>query len=113
MQESTSDDAHARAQAQGLERYFRERTVDFVTRLVVGVLLLGGLATAASAGSRRGMLTAALVSVALGAALALASTSRFLAVRRRLRRKPEEEIARLRRHANARLRRFLGDFSAS
>ena len=117
MDGDTSDDAHARArlhaQAQGLDRFLRERTVAFLNRLVVGVLILGGLATSASAGSRRMMLTAVLVSLALGVGFALASTSRFLAVRRRLRSAPEREIARLRRHANARLRRFLGDVDAS
>ena len=117
MDGDTSDDAHARAhlhaQAQGLDRFFRERTVTFLNRLVVGMLILGGLATAASTGSRRGMLAAALVSLALGVGFALASTSRFIAVRRRLRTDPEREIARLRRHANARLRRFLGDVDAS
>lgn len=113
MDYNAQGDAHQHdrllAQAEGLERFLRERTVDFINRLVVAVLILGGLATAASSSSRRAMLVTALVSLALGLGLALASTSRYLAVRRRLRRDPEREIARLRKHANARLRYFLGD----
>ena len=59
------DHAHSRllAQAEGLKRYFRERTVDFLNRLVVAVLILGGLATAVSSSSSHAMLIAALVSL--------------------------------------------------
>jgi hypothetical protein len=104
--------AHVLAQAAGLERYFRSRALDIANRLLIVVFLLGGLATAMSSRSPRAMEASILISVALGVALALPSTLRYVIVRRRLRRDPEREIARLHAHADARLRYFLGDVTS-
>ena len=53
-------DPHVKAQAAGLERWFRKWTFDLVNRVVVALIIVGGLATALNSRSRGAMLAFAL-----------------------------------------------------
>ncbi len=106
------DAGRTAAQAAGLERYFRRATLDMVNRVIVALVVVGGIAVAlasvASAPHRgRAMEAAALLSVSLALLWIFLLVMRYLGIRRRLADEPAVEVARLRAKPGRHQRRYF------
>ena len=96
MDEDQSDgDRHVAAKAAGLERYFRRWAMDSINRVVVALIVVGGIATALSSGSANAMLVAGLTSLVVALAVSGLIVMRYWSIRRRLATDPATEVARL------------------
>ncbi|HEY5121094.1 MAG TPA: hypothetical protein VII84_05930 [Acidimicrobiales bacterium] len=100
-------DPHVKAQAAGLERWFRKWTFDLVNRVVVALIIVGGLATALSSRSRGAMLASALSSLLVAAIICALVIVRYLGIRRRLASDPTSEVARLSQKPGKHQREFF------
>ena len=81
----------AQAKAEGLQRWFRARLLNRLIRLLVGFIVLGGLASTTTSHS----LLVAIVFAAVFAVIAVVMTVRILLILRELRHRPERAVARL------------------
>ena len=90
-------DARTSAKAAGLGRWFRTRTIDLINRVVVALMIVGGLAVALSSRTPGAMLPAALVSFGVALVLIVLFIVRYRGIRRRLATDPAAEVARLTR----------------
>ena len=111
------DAGRTAAQAAGLERYFRRATLDMVNRVIVALVVVGGIAVAlasvASAPHRgRAMEAAALLSVSLALLWIFLLVMRYLGIRRRLADEPAVEVARLRAKPGRHQRRYFAGAAA-
>ena len=88
-------DHRVAAKATGLQRYFRRWAIDVVNRIVVALIIVGGIATALSSRSSNAMLVAALTSVLVAVVLSSLVVMRYWSIRRRLSADPAGEVARL------------------
>ena len=100
-------DPHVKAQAAGLERWFRKWTFDLVNRVVVALIIVGGLATALSSRSRGAMFASALSSLAVAVMICALVIVRYLGIRRRLSSDPTSEVARLSQKPGKHQREFF------
>ncbi|MDE3065464.1 MAG: hypothetical protein KGJ36_07320 [Acidobacteriota bacterium] len=109
MNGDANDAGRAVAQAAGLERYFRRAALDMVNRIVVALIVVGGLAVGLAAGSHSRHAVQAAVLVSLGVALLWAAlvVMRYAGIRRRLRQDPATEVARLRARPGRHQRRYF------
>jgi hypothetical protein len=82
-----------RAKAEGLEAWFRARLLNGLTRLVVILLIPGGLITAMA--PRNDLLLTAALCASICAAAGVVMTIRILLILRALRTHPERAIVRL------------------
>ncbi len=111
----TDDAGRISAQAAGLERFFRRATLTMVNRVIVALIVVGGLAvalaTASSSRTHRGDAVEAAVFLSLGVALLwiFLLVMRYLGIRRRLHDQPAAEVARLSARPGRHQRQFLAD----
>ena len=91
MAEIESDLEKAQAKAEGLERWFRARLLNGLTKLLVGLIVIGGLITTYTTNH----LWPGLICVSVAVVIALVMTVRTLLILGELRRNPEKAVARL------------------
>ncbi len=100
-------DPRTSAKAAGLERWFRSRTFDLINRVVVALMIVGGLGTALSSRTPGAMLPTALVSLGVAIVVIALLVGRYLGIRRRLAADPATEVARLSRKPGRHQREFF------
>jgi asparagine N-glycosylation enzyme membrane subunit Stt3 len=93
MDDSSTDLERAAAQAPGLERFLRARLLNTLTRLFLVLVLVGGIISASTRGSR--FLETASICLVVAAAAATWSIVHYLQLVRALRTNPVSEVARL------------------
>jgi antibiotic biosynthesis monooxygenase (ABM) superfamily enzyme len=91
MAEGETDIEQARVKAEGLARWFRERLSRSLTKLLVGLIVLGGLVTTLTTHH----LVPGLVCLSLFVVIALTMIVRTQLILRELRLHPEHAVARL------------------
>ena len=85
-------DEHVAAVVQGLRRRYRDNVVQLFNRLLVALIIVGGLATVLASSGHAG--TTAITCVGVGALVMALSLAHYALRVRRLRRHPAEVIAR-------------------
>jgi hypothetical protein len=91
MAEGETDLEAARLKAEGLERWFRQRLSRGLTRLLVGLIILGGLISTYFPP----VLVTGSICLSVAVVIAGVMTVRTLVILRQLRRNPEQAVARL------------------
>ena len=91
MAEGETNLEKARAKAEGLERWFRKQLIFSLNRLLIGLIVLGGLITTATSH----VLEVGSVCLSVFVVIALIITIRYSFILRELRRDPEKAVARV------------------
>jgi hypothetical protein len=91
MANSETDLEKTQLKAAGLERWFRARLLNGLTRLLIALFVFGGIVTTLTPH----MLLTASICASVGAVIAVVMTVRISLILRELRNRPEQAVARL------------------
>lgn len=111
MNNDASDPGRLAAQVPGLERYLRSRLFNTLTRLLLILVLVGGVISASTPGSH--FLETASICCVVALALAAWFVGHYLQLVRRLRTNPAREVARLHKRSRIKNAGFVDDSASS